>query len=256
MDKPTFLKYERPLLVCMVQARTPERIKELIRRAIPEGAEAFGMQLCKMEPAYKNEKTYRELFEYAKPFPTYVTNYRRGLNEGKPDDQLAAELLRFAEYGATLCDVMGDLYAPCEGELTVEKEAVKKQIKLIDQLHKRGAEVLMSSHVFQFTPAERVLEIALEQQRRGADICKIVTGAKTMEEQIENLRITNLLKENLEIPFLFLSGGESYLARRMGAFLGNCMSLCVHEHDELSTPVQPLLRDMKVLRELLDNKPN
>ena len=34
-----FLNCESPLLTCMVQARTPERIKELIDLSIPEGAE-------------------------------------------------------------------------------------------------------------------------------------------------------------------------------------------------------------------------
>lgn len=250
--KRSFLCHEKPLLVCMVQADTPDRIKELIDRSLPEGAEAFGMQICKLKDAYRNEKVYRELFSYTDK-PTYVTNYRRhGSNAEKSDDTLAAELLELAECGATLCDVMGDYFDPCEGELTMDADAIKKQMALIDVLHKKGAEVLMSSHVLKFTPAERVLEIALEHQRRGADIAKIVTGAETMAQQIENLRILNLLKENLKIPFLFLTGGESYISRRLGGTLGNCMSLCVHEHDELATPSQPLLRDMKVLRDLLD----
>jgi 3-dehydroquinate dehydratase len=129
--------------------------------------------------------------------------------------------------------------------------AVEKQIKLIDTLHAKGAEVLMSSHVLKFISAERVLEIAYEHQRRGADICKIVTGASTMEEQIENLRIVRLLKSELKIPFLFLAGGESRILRRIGAGLGSCMSLCVHEYDALATKAQPLLRDMKLLRDTL-----
>ena len=109
----------------------------------------------------------------------------------------------------------------------------------------------MSSHVLKFTHAERVLEIAREHQRRGADICKIVTGASTMEEQIENLRIVRLLKAELKIPFLFLAGGESRILRRIGGALGRCMSLCVYEYDELATKLQPLLRDMKLLRDTL-----
>ena len=114
----------------------------------------------------------------------------------------------------------------------------------------------MSSHVMKFTPAERVLEIAQEQQRRGADICKIVTGASNMAQQIENLRIINLLKENLKIPFLFLCGGECGILRRIGGELGSCMYLCVHEHDALATKAQPLLRDVKILRDTLRrNKP-
>ena len=36
-------------------------------------------------------------------------------------------------------------------------------MELIDKLHEKGAEVLMSSHIFKFTPAERILEIADEK---------------------------------------------------------------------------------------------
>ena len=111
--------------------------------------------------------------------------------------------------------------------------------------------MLMSSHILKFTPAERVLEIALEHQRRGADICKIVTGAETTAQQIENLRIINLLKENLKIPFLFLSGGECRVLRRIGGALGCCMYLCVHEYDEYATKSQPLLRDVKSIRDII-----
>ena len=235
----------------MVQADNPDRIKELIDTSLVDGAEAFGMQFCKLKVEYRNGDTYRDLFAYT-DLPIYVTNYRNHTsNIGKSDDVLAAELVELAECGATLCDVMGDYFDACEGELTMNKDAIKKQIRLIDELHGRGAEVLMSSHVFKFTPAERVLEIAREHERRGADICKIVTGAENTEQQIENLRIINLLKENLNIPFLFLAGGECRILRRIGGSLGCCMYLCVHEYDELATKSQPLLRDMKILRELL-----
>ena len=252
MKSKTFLTYERPLLTCMVQADNPDRIKELIDLSLPEGAEAFGMQFCQMKKEYRNKKTYSELFEYASPLPVYVTNYRNHLsNAGKSDDVLAAELVELAECGATLCDVMGDYFDHCEGELTMDEEAVKKQMKLIDELHKRGAEVLMSSHVLKFTPAERVLEIAREHERRGADICKIVTDAENTEQQIENLRIINLLKKNLKIPFLFLAGGECRILRRIGGSLGCCMYLCVHEYDEYATKAQPLLHDIKIIRDIL-----
>ena len=251
MKKRTFLTYEKPLLTCMVQAADPDRIKELIDASVPAGAEAIGMQFCRLEAEYRSRDTYKELFAYT-DLPIYVTNYRNhSSNAGKSDDILAAELLEFAECGATLVDVMGDYFDACEGELTMNEDAIKKQIRLIDELHGRGAEVLMSSHVLKFTPAERVLEIAREHERRGADICKIVTGAENTEQQIENLRIINLLKENLKIPFLFLAGGECRILRRIGGSLGCCMYLCVHEYDELATKSQPLLRDIKMLRELL-----
>ena len=94
---------------------------------------------------------------------------------------------------------------------------------------------------------QRVLEIALEHQRRGADISKIVTVADTMEQQIENFRIVNLLKENPNIPFLFLSVGECHILRRTGGELVSCMYMCVNEYDELSAPQQLLLKNLKAI---------
>ena len=245
----SFLNCENPILTVMVQADNPDRIKELVDKALPEGAEAFGMQFCKLKKEYRNPDMYKNIFSYAKGKPVYVTNYRHSQNEGKSDEKLADEMLQLADCGATLCDIMGDYFDKQPGELTMDVDAVNKQMQLIDELHKKGAEVLMSSHVLTFTPAERVIEIALEHQRRGADISKIVTGAETMEQQIENLKIINILKENLEIPFLFLCGGECHVLRRIGGELGCCMYLCVYEHDELSTQSQPLLKNVKAIRD-------
>lgn len=251
MTKPTFLTYNKPLLCCMVQAETPDRINELIALSLPEGAEAFGMQLCRLKPEFRRPEIYRELFNRPDGLPTYVTNYRFFENSGKSDDVLAQELLELAECGATLCDVMGDYYGITKGELTLNPEAISKQMKLIDNLHERGAEVLMSSHVSKFIPAEQVLEIALEHQRRGADICKIVTDGSDMAAQIENIRIIDLLKRELDIPFLYLAGGECRILRRLGGHVGNCMSLCVHEYDKIATREQPILREMKAIRDLI-----
>ncbi len=246
--KKTFLEFEKPLLTVMVQADNPTRIKELIDKSLPEGGEAFGMQLCRMKKEYRNKETYRDIFSYSGK-PVYVTNYRFGENEGKTDEQLAEELKELADCGATLCDVMGDLFDKQPDEVAVDDSTIEKQMQLINDLHKKGAEVLISSHIYKFTSAERVLEIALEHQKRGADICKIVTGADTMEQQLENLKIIQLLKENLKIPFLFLAGGECHILRKIGGELGNCMYLCVYEYDELATPVQPLLKNVKSIRD-------
>ena len=235
MKKPKFLHQKQPLLTVMLQAHDPHRTKELMRLSYPEGAEAFGIPFCMMKAEYRNKETYKELFEAAHSLPVYVTNYRKEENQGKSDEELAEELLELAECGATLCDVMGDYFDPCEGELTTSSEAIEKQMRLTDELHARGAEVIMSSHVLKFTPAERVLEIALEHQRRGADICKIVTGADSTEQEIENLRIIDMLKQKLTIPFLFLCGGECRIVRRLGGKLGCSIYLCVHEHDQLAS---------------------
>ena len=82
---------------------------------------------------------------------------------------------------------------------------------------------------------------------------KCISGVKvkTLEQQIENLRIINLLKENLSIPFLFLAGGECRIVRRMGGAFGCCMYLCTPESPAPATLSQPPLRDVKLIRDLI-----
>ena len=236
----------------MLQCETPEVAIGRIRNANCLGADAYGLQVESLKPEYRNSDTYKRLFAEMKERPCYVTNYRKKNGEVETDDELAVGLLELAQSGATLVDVMGDLFCRHPEELTEDTEAIEKQMNLIQKIHASGAEVLMSSHILKFTPAERVLEVALEQKRRGADIIKIVTGAESMEQQIENLRITDLLKRELGAPFLFLSGGESSLHRKLGIKLGCCMALCVYEHDHLSTAPQPLLSTMKMIRDTID----
>ena len=250
--KKTFLNHSNPLLTVILQCETPQTAIGRIRNANMLGADAYGLQVESLKTEYQNPDTYKWIFREGNGKPFYVTNYRLKNNTGKTDEELAAGLITLAESGATLIDVMGDLFCKHPEELTEDEEAIKKQMDLIDTIHSIGGEVLMSSHLYKYAPAERVLEIALEQKRRGADIIKIVTAADDMAQQIENLRITDLLKRELGAPFIFLSGGECSLHRRLGMKLGCCMGLCVYEHDVLSTPTQPLLSVLKAVRDTID----
>lgn len=247
--KTTFLGWEQPLLTVMLQTPYPEHAISTVKKALSEGADAFGLQAEQLLPEYHNTETYQRIFAEMEGKPVYVTNYRYSQNAGQTDEEIATGLLLLAQSGATLCDVMGDLFDKQPDEVAKDRAAIQKLKALIRQLHANGTEVLMSSHILKYTPAERVLEIARFQQDCGADIVKIVTGADTMEQQLENLRITYLLKQNLQVPFLFLSGGECRIHRRVGSMLGNCMCLCAYEYDELATPAQPLLKDAKFLKD-------
>lgn len=242
----------KEMLTVILQCETPETAIGRIRNANHLGADAYGLQVESLKPEYQNPAVYKKIFSEGKGRPFYVTYYRGKHNTGKTDEELAEGLVTLAESGAVLCDVIGDMFCKHPEELTDNEEAIQKQMALIDKLHGMGAQVLMSSHIRGFRPAERVLEIALEQKRRGADIIKIVTGATSMEQQIENLRITDLLKRELGAPFLFLSNGECSIHRRLGTKLGCCMALCVYEHDAQSTATQPLLSTMKTIRDNLD----
>lgn len=247
--KKSFINREKPWLTLLFSPASAEDAIRDIRKALEDGAEAFCIQTEALRPEDRNPESYRRIFDAMGDCPVYVTNYRHHANENATDDEIAAGLLELAHCGATVCDIMGDLFDPQPGEMTTNPEAVEKQMKLVEELHAAGAEVLMSSHVLKYIPAEQVLEIALQQQSRGVDIVKIVTGADTTEQQLENLRITHLLKQELKTPFLFLSGGECAIHRRIGPMLGCCMYLCSLDDSVEPKPVQPMLRKTKQIWE-------
>ena len=255
MMSPTFLNPPRPLITCMIQATNPTDAIAAIRNAAFDGCDAYGLQVCKLEDQYQTEETLRKIMKPMGAKPCYATYYRHGSNLDKTDDEIAEGLLFIQKCGGNLIDVMGDLFCRDPLELTMDEEAIKKQMALIDTIHARGGEVLMSSHTYKFLPAEEVLRIAKEQEKRGADICKIVTGATTEEEELENLRITTLLRKELKKPFLFLSAGRSKLHRTIGPMLGCCMWLTVPQHDALSTKSQPVCRAIRAIADNFDYLP-
>jgi len=260
--KTTFLNQNRPLITSMILKDNPDSICFAVKNSIYDGADCLGIQLECLKKEYKNEKTYEKIFAACSGHPIYITNYRINENTGFSDEELADELVKALACGATLGDVPASLFDRESGmgigfELSMKQEVIERQMRLIDKIHSMGKEVLMSSHVLKFTPAETVLEIACEQKKRGADIVKIVTAGDSDEEQMENLRITTLLKKELGVPFLFLSAGtHSKIHRMIGAQLGCVTYLAVREHDERAVPTQPTIKAAKAVRDNFDYLPD
>lgn len=240
--KNSFLNYDKPMITGMVQRLLPNEVIEMGKQCIDAGADGIGIQLDNISYEYQDMKTLKSIVSSFDGVPLYLTNYRINQNKDrKSDEQLANEMLELADVRPFLCDVMGDMFCLEPGELTYNDDAVKRQMQYIDKLHDKGCEVLMSSHILKYTPAEGVLKTAAAHKERGADISKIVTFADTMEEQLENLRITNLLKNELGLPFLFLSGGVCKLHRTLGPILGCTMYLTIHHIHDMCTPTQPVI---------------
>lgn len=252
--KLDFLNNYRPTVTVMIQSETAANAINTIRNAVYEGADAFGLQICRLAP--EERKYLKEIYSSSAGRPFYITNYRYGYNEGLSDEECMYGLVEGLKLGGTLGDIMGDTFGKAPNELAKNPIAVDKQRKLIEEIHNMGKEVLMSSHLYRYAKAEEVLEIAYEHQRRGADISKIVTAANSEEEEAENIRITSLLKKELKIPFLFLSGGTHYKVHRLvSPMLGSSMSLCVWQYDELATRSQPPLRLVRFVTDNMDYTP-
>lgn len=243
----------------MIQKPTVKECLSTVLNGFYGGADAFGLQLESMEKSERTDEGLKQIFSAMRQKPAYITNYRYGSNTGLSDDALADTLLKTLSLGATLADIMGDMFdtSPLCGrrhkdcpfpEYTLDTTAIKKQKELIQRIHDMGKEALISCHILEFTPADAVLDIALGLQDRGADIVKIVSAAGSTDQELENLRITALLKQKLRVPFLFLSGGTHYMRHRMfGPFFGCGYYLCAPEHYPGSTPAQPLLSNVRAV---------
>ncbi len=260
--RPTFLNQNRPLITAMILKDNPDSIRYAIKNSIFDGADCLGIQFECLKKEYKTEENYKNIFAACSSHPVYVTNYRGAGNRGFSDEELADELIKMLSCGATLGDVPASLFDSESGmgvglELSMKQDAIDQQMNLINRIHNMGKEVVMSSHIRKFTPAETVLEVAYEQQRRGTDIVKIVTAANSEEEQLENLRTTALLKKELKVPFLFLSGGtHSKIHRMIGPQLGCISYLAVLEHDDRAVPTQPTIKAAKAVRDNFDYLPD
>ena len=256
MKKPTFLDFDRPLITDMIIEEKPADIENHLCAGEQEGADAFGIEIEWLRREYRTEEVFRNMFQYLSGKPLYVTNYRNGFNEGMSEEARMDELKLALKCGATLVDLTGDTFAPTKYELTRDPAAVDRQRKLIDEFHALGGEVLMSTHVLEYRSPEEVLDIALEQQKRGVDIAKIVTFSGNEEEMYANMDTVRLLKRELKIPFLFLSGGPyCRMHRVLGPYYGVCMWLCVDAYTEHSSRTQPLLRSLVQIVRNVDLSP-
>lgn len=251
--KPTFLNHAKPLVCAILGSKTPEGFIADIANSRVYGAEGFCLLMEMLEKQYRNETDLKRIFDECKGLPIYVTSaYRGSENADLTDDERVEYLLLCGRCGATLLDVMGDLYHAEKKELTYDEEAVAKQKALIEKIHDMGCEVLMSSHTHEFIDEKTVVEYALAQQERGADIIKIVNMANNDEEQMVSLSAINTLKHTLDKEFLYLAGGSHCtLVRQIGVFLGSCMYLSVPQYKPGGGTFQPLISTSRQIRDLM-----
>jgi 3-dehydroquinate dehydratase len=231
----------------MVNQPTIQADEAIICNALQDGAEAFCIQLEILRPEERTLEKLKKLFAACGNRPIYITAYREGLDE----EGCVELMLRGLEAGATLIDIMGDLYHPEVTQMTFDEEAIAKQKALIDLIHSRGGEVLMSAHLRDYYDPDTVMKFAHAQAERGVDIVKIVSFAHTEEQMMANINLAHRMKKELDRPYLFLNSGEyGRLLRQIGPAFGVCMYLCMDSyHLPQNSKEQPILRAMHTIRE-------
>lgn len=245
----TFLDGKKPL-VAMIQCRTADECIKKIKRSISDGAEALGIQLCQLSRNERTDENLKAIFDACQDKPIYITSYRYNESTGMSDGECVKLLLKGLDFGATLLDVPGDLFDKNSYQMTEDETAVKLQKELVEKIHNNGGEVLISTHDFRELTADEIFGIAKLQSNHGADIIKIVVKAENENMLPEYIKAIQKINREIKKPVLFLDVGVcSNILRKVGPDLGTCMYLCVESHNKLDTPAQPVLKNLKLIKE-------
>jgi 3-dehydroquinate dehydratase I len=139
-----------------------------------------------------------------------------------------AELQNSLQAGAGIVDI--ELSSPGLSEMV-------NQVKI-------RASCLISYHNFENTPSFEVLnEIVCRQKEAGADICKIVTTARSMED---NLSILKLVRLNADCRIVaFAMGPEGRISRILSPLAGAYFTFASLAPGRASAPGQMTVAEMR-----------
>ena len=250
--KKSFFNRQNTAITALFTGSSMSELLAKTRAAAANGADGIAVEINNLPPEDRTVDHFRTLIKDV-PLPFMFICYRNCKWFANDDEARQEFLLRAAEAGAEVIDVMGDLYAKTDNELTNDPSAVEKQKKLMEEIRARGAKVLISSHMHTLPPqsAEDIIKYLTIQSERGADICKIVTNGDTEEAFLEAIRADMMLSRTFPKPFIHLTGGKySKLHRFMGTKLGLAATFGVSAYDATSYN-QPLISSFKTVRDLI-----
>ncbi len=248
--KRSFLTKPHPVLTGIMSGQTPQELIAEARNSEFAGAQGIAMDLSDLKPEFRNSESLRSVIDsVCLPFMFFF--YRQDKWEDSSDETRQEVLLAAADAGASMIDVMGDLYDPSPMEITHDIAAIDKQRRLIDKIHAKGADVVISSHMSCSRTTPQVIEHMHALESRGPDVVKIVTCVNTDEELAEAFGTTMALKRELTKPFIHLcNGAYSRPHRFIGPAFGAAICFAVPRYEPRYGMGQPTIQAMKAV---LDN---
>ena len=228
--KASFFNRQSAAVTALLTEQSVNDFMVQMRASEFDGADGLAAEIKYLPPEERTEANFKAMINCTQ-LPCMFISYRSDKFLGADDDARQKYLLLAAECGAEVIDVMGDLYEPSEFELALGEAALKKQMKLIEEIHSMGRKVIMSSHMPVFRTCEQVFDHFRRQRDRGADIVKIVHHVNTPEELAAAMQTTMYCHENLDVPFVHLCSGKYGRPHRfISAKLGNAIVFGIHEY--------------------------
>ncbi len=213
-----------------------ERTREGVIRAIPEASRMA--DLIELRVDYLKEPDLRAfLAKGGKPF--IVTNRKKdegGRYNGEETNRL--RILREAvDLGTDYVDV----------EMSTEKSLLEGLLG-----NKKKSQVILSFHDFQGTPPERELHRLCDRMSRlAADITKIVTWARSWEDNFRVLSIIRCARKRKQKITAFCMGEKGKISRVLSPLMGGVWTYASMDHKRASAPGQLTVGELKILWEIL-----
>ena len=126
-------------------------------------------------------------------------------------------------------------------ELATERSSLQGLIR-----NKRGTQVILSFHDFRRTSSLKELQERFNQMvRLGADVIKIVSFARSWEDNLSTLSLIPLAKARKQEIVAFCMGEKGKLSRIFSPFLGAAWTYASLNKGRASAPGQLTVRELK-----------
>lgn len=134
-------------------------------------------------------------------------------------------------------------------ELISGEENIKE---ILDLAKENGVYIILSNHDFKKTPPmEAIIETLVKAQELGADIAKMAVMPNSMEDVLNLLHATNIVKEkHARIPLITMSmSGKGLISRIAAGIFGSAITFGAGK--EASAPGQIAVSELKTALEIL-----
>lgn len=257
-----------PALAGVIREKTKSEAIAEIKNCMYDGADMIDLHMSCLENS--DTDILRSIILSSK-LPVLALNYNKTCDWedcGFSEEERIASFLRAVDAGAAGVDIQGytfdakskdgffgeDKYSFTKGnpkEVVTDSKIISRQCEFIEEVHSKGAEVLLSCHPGVAMSCEQVVELALFLEKRKPDIIKIVTIANNEDDLIESFKTMTVLKRELKTTVSYHAGGKSgSLSRIINPMLGGHMIFCVDRFSNTSTMEQ---LDLKTVRSIVDN---
>ncbi len=260
-------KLEAPALAGVIREGNVRAAIAEIKNCYYDGASMIDLHMSCLDNT--DEGTLKWIISSSR-LPVLALNYNAKCDwspRGFSEAERAELFLRAVDCGAAGIDMQGytfdanskngfcgeDKYSFTKGnpkEVVTDATVISKQCELIERVHAKGAEVLLSCHPGIHMSTEQVVELALFLEKRTPDIIKLVTIADTEEHLYESFATMKVLKKELKTKVTYHVGGAyGSLSRIINPILGGHMIFCVDGYNENSTMEQI---DLKTTKQIID----